>query len=201
MAILRLENGTIYTEISAIGQAALTEIEQQLSSLQIEIGQLPLEKYLPQPSLSKSLQDLFQLDSLNLSQKQEILQLLSPKATTRNYFGICTHCDLIVANLASPSLYQLLAQGSRPHVHSQDQVLYVLSGECILGFSHPDGYLIELMLRAQEYIKVPAGVRHWFSLSASLDLKAIRYFTHMSKDSPKKSHDEFHYSGYCRSGD
>jgi 1,2-dihydroxy-3-keto-5-methylthiopentene dioxygenase len=186
MAILQIENGATYTQRS--------QIEHQLSALQIEIEQLPLEQYLSQPQQSESLQVLFQLDVLDLAQKQEILQLLRPQATKMKYFGNCTHCDLLVVNVASPSLYQLLAQGSRPHVHAEDQVLYLLSGECILGFLHPDGYRIELILQAQEYIKIPAGIRHWFSLSASLDLKALRYFTQVSNESPKKLHDEFHFS-------
>lgn len=186
MAILQIENGATYTQSS--------QIEHQLSALQIEIGQLPLDRYLSQPQQSQSLQALFQLDVLDLAQKQEILQSLRPQATKLKYFGNCTHCDLLVANVASSSLYQLLAQGSRPHVHTEDQVLYLLSGECILGFLHPDGYRIELILQAQEYIKVPAGIRHWFSLSASLDLKALRYFTQVSNESLKKLHDEFHFS-------
>jgi 1,2-dihydroxy-3-keto-5-methylthiopentene dioxygenase len=186
MAILQIENGATYTQRS--------QIEHQLSGLQMEIGQLPLDRYLSQPQQSQSLQALFQLDVLDLAQKQEILQLLRPQATKIKYFGNCTHCDLLVVNVASPSLYQLLAQGSRPHVHAEDQVLYLLSGECILGFLHPDGYRIELILQAQEYIKIPAGIRHWFSLSASLDLKALRYFTQVSNESPKKLHDEFHFS-------
>jgi 1,2-dihydroxy-3-keto-5-methylthiopentene dioxygenase len=186
MAILQIENGATYTQRS--------QIEHQLSALQMEIGQLPLEQYLSQPQQSQSLQALFQLDVLDLAQKQKILQLLRPQATKIKYFGNCTHCDLLVVNVASPSLYQLLAQGSRPHVHAEDQVLYLLSGECILGFLHPDGYRIELILQAQEYIKIPAGIRHWFSLSASLDLKALRYFTQVSNESPKKLHDEFHFS-------
>lgn len=188
MAILRLENGTTFTEMTAI--------EQQLSALRITIGQLPLMQYLSQPEMSESLQKLFALDVLNLAQKQGILQSLRPKAKAMEYFGRCTHYDLISVNLASPSLYQLLSQGSRPHVHGADQVLYLLAGECILGFPHPDGYPIELMLQAQEYIKVPAGIRHWFSLSALLNIKAIRYFTQVSKSYPKKWRDELDYS--CR---
>ncbi len=186
MAILQIENGATYTQRS--------QIEHQLSALQMEIGQLPLDRYLSQPQQSQSLQALFGLDVLDLAQKQKILQSLRPQATKTKYFGNCTHCDLLVVNVASPSLYQLLAQGSRPHVHAEDQVLYLLSGECILGFLHPDGYRIELILQAQEYIKIPAGIRHWFSLSASLDLKALRYFTQVSNESPKKLHDEFHFS-------
>jgi cupin superfamily acireductone dioxygenase involved in methionine salvage len=61
-------------------------------------------------------------------------------------------------------------------IATSDLGLYLLAGECILGFLHPDGFLIELIVQAEEYIKVPARIRHWFSLSALLQVKAVRYF-------------------------
>ncbi len=173
MAVLQLEGGEIYTEMNAIAR--------KLSELNVQIEQLPLQKYLANPEMGKSLQHLFSQDILNLAQKQEILQALSPKFATRQHVNGCTWCELMVVNPSSPHLYQLLAQGSRPRYHSDDEVLYLLAGECIFGFSHPDGFLMELIVQAQEYIKVPAGMRHWFGLSALLQVKAVRYFTTAAK--------------------
>jgi 1,2-dihydroxy-3-keto-5-methylthiopentene dioxygenase len=34
---------------------------------------------------------------------------------------------------------------------------------------------MQLLLQEGNYIKIPAGVTHWLSLSASLEVKAIRY--------------------------
>lgn len=172
MAILRLEDGTTYTDIGAINF--------KLSELQVQVEKLPVQRYLLDPEKDKSLQNLFSQEILNLAQKQEILQALSPKFAGQQPDG-CTWCELIAVNLSSPHLYQLLAQGSRPHYYTSDLGLYLMAGECILGFLHPDGFLMELIVQAEEYIKVPARIRHWFSLSALLQVKAVRYFASASK--------------------
>lgn len=172
MAILRLEDGTTYTGIDAINC--------KLSELQVQIEKLPFQRYLINPEKDRSLQNLFSQEILNLSQKQEILQALSPRFAGQQS-DACTWCELIAVNLSSPHLYQLLAQGSRPHYYTSDLGLYLLAGECILGFLHPDGSLMELIVQAEEYIKVPARIRHWFSLSALLQVKAVRYFATAAK--------------------
>ncbi|HEY9658740.1 MAG TPA: hypothetical protein V6C65_09835 [Allocoleopsis sp.] len=167
MATLRLETGKAHTEINTVNH--------HLKALQVQVEPLPLHTYLVTPEIRRLLQHLFSQDILNLTQKQEILQALGPKYAPPQHVGVCSSCELMVVSLSSPNLYQFMAQGSRPRCYTADQVFYVLSGECIFGFSLPNGLQLELMLQAQECIKVPAGVRHWFSLSTSLQVKAIRY--------------------------
>jgi 1,2-dihydroxy-3-keto-5-methylthiopentene dioxygenase len=169
MAILRREDGKTYSEIR--------EIEQQLNSLNVQIKQLTLENYLVNPAVGGSLRNLFCQEIMNLSEKQAILQALSPQCNKSQHLEGCTWCELMAINPSSPNLYQLLAQGSRPSRHTTDQIIYLLTGECILGFSSPDGGEMELLLHSQDYVKIPAGMRYWFSLSALLSVKAIRYFT------------------------
>jgi 1,2-dihydroxy-3-keto-5-methylthiopentene dioxygenase len=175
MAILKLKNGKIYTDIG--------EIEKKLSSSKIQLAQIPLDTYLSNPAMSEYLETVLECESLDLSQKQQILQALNPKFTTCQHIRGYSRHDLMVINPTSPHLYDLLDRGSRPHAHSEDEVLYVLAGECIFGFARADG-LMELILQAREYVKVPAGLRHWFSLSASLPIKAVRYFTHRTQLPP-----------------
>ncbi len=169
MAVLRLEDGNTYTDLG--------EINRQLSRLNIRIEKLPLQQYLVNPQISRSLQNLLSYEILDLAQKQQILQALSPKFATPKHTNSSTCCELMVVNPSSSHLYHLLAQGSRPQFHTNDEALYMLAGECIFGFSHPDGSVMELLLQAEDYINIPAGIRYWFSLSALLQIKAVRYFT------------------------
>jgi cupin superfamily acireductone dioxygenase involved in methionine salvage len=76
-----------------------------------------------------------------------------------------------------PHLYALLAHCDRCHTHTDSEALYILAGEGIFGFVRPDGSQVELIVQPEEYIRVPAGIEHWFSPTASLQLKAVRYFT------------------------
>ncbi len=55
--------------------------------------------------------------------------------------------------------------------------LYVLAGEMIFGFVRADGSQIQLLVQAQDYLLISAGVEHWCSLTASLNFKGVRYFT------------------------
>jgi 1,2-dihydroxy-3-keto-5-methylthiopentene dioxygenase len=172
MAVLHLENGASYTEISVINR--------QLSVLNVWIESLPLQRYPVDREARESLQDLLSQEILALDQRQKVLQAFQPKSAKSLFFPLekgCVSCELISVNPSSPHLYQLLASGSRPHRHEDDEIMYLLSGECIFGFSHPTGYRVEVLLQAQEYIMVPAGIRHWFGLSARLHAKAIRYST------------------------
>lgn len=162
MAILRLENGTTYKELS--------DITQELASLNIQIKHLPIGENLALPELLAD-------DILSIAQKEQVL------ATVDSYFQEFKRtagyqwCDLLVLHPGAPHLYALLSHFDRCHTHIDDEALYVVAGECIFGFVRLDGSQVELIVQAEEYINMPAGTEHWFCLTASLQLKAVRYFT------------------------
>ena len=64
------------------------------------------------------------------------------------------------------------------HTHDDDEVRYIVDGEGIFGFVMPDNQIL-LTVEAGEYINVPAGTEHWFVLTATKRIKAVRYFTTM----------------------
>jgi 1,2-dihydroxy-3-keto-5-methylthiopentene dioxygenase len=41
----------------------------------------------------------------------------------------------------------------------------------------PDGSQVELTVKAEEYVNVPAYTEHWFYLTETRRIKAIRYFS------------------------
>ena len=89
----------------------------------------------------------------------------------------CLWCDLLNVHPGIPNLQMLLHTYSRYHTHTASEPLYVLAGEMIFGFVKPDGSRLQLLVQPQDYISIPVGVEHWCSLSASLNFKAVRYFT------------------------
>jgi 1,2-dihydroxy-3-keto-5-methylthiopentene dioxygenase len=56
-------------------------------------------------------------------------------------------------------------------------VRYIVAGEGTFGFVRPDGNQLELTVQAEEYINVPENTEHWFYLTPSKRIKAVRYFT------------------------
>lgn len=162
MAVLQLADGTIYREWSAIAR--------ELASLQIAIARLPV-------SLDPDLQELLDRDILSLTEKQQILQVMKPEFEALKQAEGYQWRDLVVLHPGSPHLYPLYILSDRCHIHSDEEVLHILAGECVFGFLRSDNTPVHLLLETEEYIKIPAGTQHWFYLTASLHLKAVRYYT------------------------
>jgi 1,2-dihydroxy-3-keto-5-methylthiopentene dioxygenase len=162
MAVLQLENGKIYSDIRAIGS--------QLADLNIEIDRLPLKE-------NPAVRELLVQDVLNLTEKQRILETLKSDFEKFKRVDGCQWCDLKVLHPGSPQIYPLMTQSHRTHIHTDAELLHILAGECVFGFVYANGSQVQLMLQAEEYIKVPAHTEHWFYLTYSLYLKAVQYYT------------------------
>lgn len=85
--------------------------------------------------------------------------------------------DLIVLHPEVPGLDGMLSKFDRCHTHDDDEVRYIVDGEGVFGFVLPDGRQLHLAIFAGEYINVPAGTEHWFTLTSAKRIKAVRYFT------------------------
>lgn len=159
MAVLQLEDGTIYKE--------LDQIAEQLASLKIQLDQ---------KAISSNLQNLLRKESLTEAEKTQVLSELE------SYFELLQHTlgyqsrDLIVLHPGTPNLNELLAKFDKIHTHAADEVRYVIDGEGVFGFVRLDGTQVELTIRAGEYINVPAETEHWFYLTPLRRIKAVRYF-------------------------
>jgi 1,2-dihydroxy-3-keto-5-methylthiopentene dioxygenase len=162
MAILRLEDGTQYTNFN--------EIDEELASLNIQLKHLPIGEKL-------AVHRLLEQDILKAEQKDQVLAAVDSYFIELKRTAGYQWRDLTVLHPGSPCLYALITHFDRCHTHADDEALYVLAGECIFGFVRPDRSQVELIVQAQEYISVPALTEHWFCPTASLQFKAVRYFT------------------------
>ena len=162
MAVMQLENGRTYRDIGAIAS--------QLAVLNVQIDRLPMRE-------NPAVRELLAQDILNVTEKQQILAAFQSEFEQFKRADKCQWCDLKVLHPASPQIYALMTQSNRTHTHTDPEVLYILAGECVFGFVYPNGSQVQLMLQAEEYIKVPANTEHWFYLTPSLYLKALQYYT------------------------
>ncbi|PSB46907.1 acireductone dioxygenase [filamentous cyanobacterium Phorm 6] len=162
MAVLQLEDGSIYTNIGAIAS--------QLAVLNIEIDRLPTNE-------NPTIQELLAQDILNVTEKQQILTAFKTEFAYFKRVSGCQWCDLKVLHPGSQQIYALMTQSNRTHTHADAEVIHILAGECVFGFVYANGSQIQLMLQAAEYIKVPANTEHWFYLTPLLYLKAVQYYT------------------------
>jgi 1,2-dihydroxy-3-keto-5-methylthiopentene dioxygenase len=161
MAILKLEDGTTYTQ--------LADISRELAALDIQLNYWSVGE-------DSQLRQLLTRESLDTTEKELVLAALDRYFEQLKRTSGYQSRDLIVLHPGIPNLDEMLAKFDRIHTHADDEVRYIVDGEGIFGFVRPDGSQVELTVQPQEYINVPAGTEHWFYLTFARRVKAVRYF-------------------------
>ncbi|MFN6528098.1 cupin domain-containing protein [Nostoc sp. ChiSLP03a] len=161
MANLLLNDGTIESD--------LDEIARELAPLGIQ-----LKHY--DPGTSLLFPNLLDQDVLTETEKRYYVELHNSVFEFLQQENGALWCDLLNVHPGSFNLHHLIATYGRYHTHPAPEPLYVLSGEMIYGFVRPDGSQVQLLVQAQDYLYIPAGVEHWCSPTALLNFKGIRYF-------------------------
>lgn len=162
MAILQLETGQTLTNLDAI--------QQELAPLGVQLNHWSVGE-------SATLKTLLAQTTLSDDEKEQVLQALDHYFTQLQQTAGYQSRDLIVLHPGIPNLGDLLAKFDKIHTHSDDEVRYIIDGEGVFGFVRPNGSQIRLTVQAEEYINVPANTEHWFYLTPSQRVKAVRYFT------------------------
>ena len=85
--------------------------------------------------------------------------------------------DLVVLHPDAPGLEDALARFDKPHTHADDEVRYILDGEGLFGFFNAQGQERVLRVQPGDYLRIPAGVEHRFTLTATRRIKALRMFS------------------------
>jgi len=161
MAVLKLQDGTIYTD--------LPSISQELAPLNIQLDYWAIGE-------NQDLAQKLAQASLDDSEKEQVLQSLDRYFEQLQQTAGYQERDLIVLHPGIPNLDEMLKKFDSIHTHADDEVRYIIDGEGIFGFVRPDGSQVELTVQPQEYINVPAGCEHWFYLTPTRRIKAVRYF-------------------------
>jgi 1,2-dihydroxy-3-keto-5-methylthiopentene dioxygenase len=162
MAILQLEDGTTYTQ--------LDDIARELAPLNVQLNRWSVGD---NPEIHR----LLAKDALSDEEKEQVLQALDSYFEELKASAGYQSRDLIVLHPEVPNLNALLSKFDPCHYHTDAEVRYIVAGEGIFGFVRPDGSQVELTVQAQEYINVPENTEHWFYLTPSQRIKAVRYFS------------------------
>jgi 1,2-dihydroxy-3-keto-5-methylthiopentene dioxygenase len=178
MAILRLEDGTTYTKLG--------DIAQELAPLNIQLNFWPIGD-------NPEIQNLLAQDALTEEEKEQVLQALDGYFEELKASAGYQSRDLIVLHPAVPNLDTLLSKFDRCHYHTDAEVRYIIAGEGIFGFIRPDGSQVELTVQPEEFINVPENTEHWFYLTPSQRIKAVRYFTTMAGWVPEYTDQEIRF--------
>lgn len=175
MAELKLESGKTLTN--------WMEIQTELAPLKVALSQWPTGDH-------PELKFLLEKPALSEGEKEQVLFHLDPyfqKLKTEQSYQTR---DLIVLHSEVPQLDELLQKFISCHTHDDDEVRYIIDGEGVFGFVRPDGSQVALKVEAGEYINVPRDTEHWFHLTDSKRIKAVRYFTNTEGWTPRYTETE-----------
>jgi len=147
-----------------------------LSFIQARLGKLGITlKRWPAPEDSRA-RALLDQQALNDAEKEELLKSVDNRfEELKRDKGYATR-DMVVIHEGIPGLADMLAKFDKIHLHTDDEVRYILAGKGYFGFVEPDGKQFLLEVAAGDYINVPANAEHWFEMKDSKRLKAVRYF-------------------------
>ena len=147
----------------------LSFIQARLNKLGIALKRWPA----PEDSRARALLDQ---QALNDAEKEELLKSVHNRfEELKRDKGYATR-DMVVIHEAIPGLADMLAKFDKIHLHTDDEVRYILAGKGYFGFVEPDGKQFLLEVSAGDYINVPANAEHWFEMKDSKRIKAVRYF-------------------------
>ena len=119
------------------------------------------------------------LSSRNLSdaEKQQLLKAFDPEIQrlykTRGY----KTADVVTLYPETPNLDAMLAKFDKKHVHSDDEVRFVVQGRGVFTLFPPGGEIIDAELHPGDFITVPGNYKHFFTLCSDKQITAIRIFT------------------------
>lgn len=178
MAVLRLEDGTTYTQMG--------DIARELAPLKIQLNNWTIGN-------NPEVKQLLAQDALSDEEKEQVLQALDGYfEQLKSNLGYQSR-DLIVLHPDVPNLNNILSKFDRCHYHTDAEVRYIVAGEGIFGFVRPDGSQVELTVQPEGFINVPENTEHWFYLTSSQRIKAVRYFTTMEGWVPEYTSQEIRF--------
>ncbi|NUN14288.1 MAG: cupin domain-containing protein [Myxococcales bacterium] len=121
--------------------------------------------------------------ALTDGEKQLCLDALREKLDELNQTEGYCQADIVVLHPETPNLDVILAKFDKVHLHTDDEVRFILDGRGVFGFSmaagaEPSEFTLEVS--TGEYIVVPANTWHWFELCEDKRIKAVRIFKDMA---------------------
>ena len=119
------------------------------------------------------------LASRNLSdaEKQQVLAAFAPEIERLSRERGYRTADVVTLYPDTPNLDALLAKFDKPHIHTDDEVRFVVQGRGVFTLFPEKGEPIDAELHPGDFITVPKNYKHYFTLCADKQITAIRIFT------------------------
>lgn len=106
----------------------------------------------------------------------DILAAYTPEIEKLKLEGGYVTADVINVTPETPGLQGMLDKFNKEHIHTEDEVRFIVKGRGVFHIHPPEGDIFGLQLDAGDWINVPAGTKHWFDLCEEKTIRAIRLF-------------------------
>lgn len=110
------------------------------------------------------------------AEKDEILQAFQTEVSDISERRGYQAADIISLSDSNPKLDELLKNFQRKHIHTDDEVRYIVSGHGVFIIQGKDENFFEVHLTPGDLISVPENITHYFTLVEDRKVVAIRIF-------------------------
>ncbi len=146
------------------------DINRYLESIDVFVARWPFSD-LPEVS------SLLSMPGLDDREKEELLKAFDNTFLRLQKEMSMKSRDLIVLHPGTLGLSSLLDKFSPCHTHDDEEVRYIIDGEGEFGFVFPSGEQALVKVEPGDFIRIPKDTEHWFVLTKTRRIKAIRYFS------------------------
>jgi len=84
--------------------------------------------------------------------------------------------DVVDVSSNTPGLDAMLARFNIEHLHSEDEVRFILAGRGLFHVHPANGPVVAIEVGGGDLICIPRGIYHWFDLCGDRQIRAIRLF-------------------------
>ncbi|MED4281583.1 cupin domain-containing protein [Priestia megaterium] len=84
--------------------------------------------------------------------------------------------DVISLSESTPNIDELLKNFQRKHIHTDDEVRFIVNGHGIFVIQGKDGEFFDVELEPGDLISVPENILHYFTLMEDRKVVAVRIF-------------------------
>lgn len=106
---------------------------------------------------------------------EQILAAYAPEIARVQASGTYPTVDAIRLTPEHPDRAALRQKFLAEHTHSEDEVRFFVEGRGLFCL-HIGAEVLQVLCEADDFLRVPAGTRHWFDMGSSPHFTAIRFF-------------------------
>ncbi len=110
------------------------------------------------------------------SEEERILRVFSDEVASLKKEGGYKSADVIALRPDTPNLDGLLSKFDKEHLHTEDEVRFVVDGRGVFTIHSEDDKVFDVEVHPGDLLVVPTDTWHWFTLCEDRQIKCIRIF-------------------------